>query len=300
MYSYIRGQQLEGTFPLDPSAGVWLTSAMRIYKGWGMPPESEFPYNGNLEDFPPDEPEGIDALAKQFRLSTYRRIRSQTEGKIILASELSFTASFNITDQWFDAENGVIKMPSADEEPTAGHSIHIIGYNDNASQFIFQNSWGTNWGDKGYGYMPYEFFEKNLSEAWYCPFPLWQPPTSTDECLFEIIWGLPDLLDNVLHGREIYDKTNDECVGWVFAVCRDGFLDIEELFVKPDYRSKGKGLRLAQMIKELSGELNLPLRIWVSHIDDEDNNIIRINKIAKYLDLSLQPSAERWAAYQIL
>jgi C1A family cysteine protease len=33
----------------------------------------------------------------------------------------------------------------------------IIGYDDNRQLFIFQNSWGTKWGDKGFCYIPYKY-----------------------------------------------------------------------------------------------------------------------------------------------
>jgi hypothetical protein len=33
------------------------------------------------------------------------------------------------------------------------HAVNIVGYNDNG--FIFKNSWGTDWGDNGYGYISF-------------------------------------------------------------------------------------------------------------------------------------------------
>ena len=32
------------------------------------------------------------------------------------------------------------------------------GYRHATRQFIFRNSWGSAWGDQGYGYLPYAFF----------------------------------------------------------------------------------------------------------------------------------------------
>ncbi len=35
-----------------------------------------------------------------------------------------------------------------------GHAVTIVGYNDHG--FIFKNSWGTQWGDDGYGYISFD------------------------------------------------------------------------------------------------------------------------------------------------
>ena len=42
--------------------------------------------------------------------------------------------------------------------PTSGHIMTIVGYDDKEQVFIIANSWGTEWGDNGYFYMDYEYF----------------------------------------------------------------------------------------------------------------------------------------------
>ena len=44
------------------------------------------------------------------------------------------------------------------------HAIALWGYDDNTRTFVFRNSWGTNWGTKGYGHMPYEYVYKYATE----------------------------------------------------------------------------------------------------------------------------------------
>ncbi|UJR18050.1 hypothetical protein I4U23_004951 [Adineta vaga] len=39
----------------------------------------------------------------------------------------------------------------------AFHTVVIVGYDRSAQHFIVRNSWGENWGDRGYFYMPYTF-----------------------------------------------------------------------------------------------------------------------------------------------
>ena len=48
-----------------------------------------------------------------------------------------------------------------------GHAVLVVGYDDATSRFKFNNRWATNWGGNGgYGYMPYDYFTANVSEAW--------------------------------------------------------------------------------------------------------------------------------------
>jgi C1A family cysteine protease len=39
-----------------------------------------------------------------------------------------------------------------------GHSMAIVGYDDEKKIFIIRNSWSDRWGDKGYFYIDYEYF----------------------------------------------------------------------------------------------------------------------------------------------
>ena len=42
-------------------------------------------------------------------------------------------------------------------ESAKGHTMVIVGYDDNDKTFTIANSWGNEWGDNGYFYMDYEF-----------------------------------------------------------------------------------------------------------------------------------------------
>ena len=47
---------------------------------------------------------------------------------------------------------------TSSEQILGGHAVAVVGYDDNLNggRFICRNSWGTNWGDHGYFYMPYQ------------------------------------------------------------------------------------------------------------------------------------------------
>lgn len=56
--------------------------------------------------------------------------------------------------------SGNIPLPSSAErrgQPLGGHAVALVGYDEPTQRFIFRNSWGTSWGDKGHGTLPYKY-----------------------------------------------------------------------------------------------------------------------------------------------
>ena len=55
------------------------------------------------------------------------------------------------------ASTGVMPLPAKDEKLLGGHAVAAVGFDDNKKCMIVRNSWGEDWGDNGYFYMPYKF-----------------------------------------------------------------------------------------------------------------------------------------------
>ena len=298
MYNYVRSRQLEGTYSNDPTIGCWVISSMRIAHGWGTPTETEWPYDTGR--WPPQEPAEIDKAAKAHRILAYQRVRTLDECKQVVASQhpVIIALEFNI-DDWQSAPAGLIPMPSQIAALTGAHSIALVGYDDEKELLYVRNSWGERWGDCGYGYIPYLYFERFQLEAWTLVTAGTPPILGSGQGIMQKTWGIADYLaPSPLHGFEIYDAANDEYVAWAFVVERDGFADIEEFFVRPSHRGRGLGRRIAEMIvgsAELSGR---QLRLWVSHADQSAVHKVPSTKILQQLHLTAQPTdACRWAPF---
>jgi C1A family cysteine protease len=54
-----------------------------------------------------------------------------------------------------------------DKAEILGHAVLVVGYSDIKEAFLFQNSYGKQWGDGGYGWLPYEFVLQDLAIDWW-------------------------------------------------------------------------------------------------------------------------------------
>ena len=68
----------------------------------------------------------------------------------------------NVEDNWDKIGTGTWKHSSGKAEP---HAMVIVGYDDAKKALKIANSWGTNWGENGYGWVDYDFFVKLIGET---------------------------------------------------------------------------------------------------------------------------------------
>lgn len=101
--------------------------------------------------------------AKDHQSITYSRLhRSIDSFKQCISEGLPFVFGFTVYDSFYSkdvAKTGMMTWPTPTEKSHGGHAVMAVGYDDSleGGRFIIRNSWGSEWGDKGYFYMPYDF-----------------------------------------------------------------------------------------------------------------------------------------------
>jgi C1A family cysteine protease len=56
----------------------------------------------------------------------------------------------------FPCYNGGVMFWVGSSTAPDGHCVSIVGYDDDKKHLIIRNSWGSDWGENGYCYMPYD------------------------------------------------------------------------------------------------------------------------------------------------
>jgi C1A family cysteine protease len=147
----------EGTYP---------RVAMKMLLNYGVSLETYWPYKPHQKDRPKT---GADKNAKIYRVKAYARLSGVDEMKRSLMINGPFLAGVEVFASWFTqsaSKTGIIPIPKKNDELQGGHAICIMGYDEAKKTFKFKNSWSAGWGDKGYGYLKYEYLEKYCSDAW--------------------------------------------------------------------------------------------------------------------------------------
>jgi hypothetical protein len=160
---------------------------------------------------------------------------------------------------------------------------------------------GSGWGQNSVGYLPYEYFEAYLSDAWFY-YPIKQGrwrPEQTDQPSTQRVMIFNNTLGNPSAIIDLWNWADDIRVAWCFMTYRDGYLDIEDFFVRPDFYGSPHQARLIEAVFELAAQQDLRLRLWIAHADISSRaaNFKLINDFVRAASFKVVRSPYPWAAY---
>ncbi len=137
--------------------GSYISDALDLVVDSGCDTLSAFPYvNGDFTTQPDTD---SFQRAERFPGLTWNTLAvSETSFKNELAGGNAIIVAISVLPD-FDSLNGSTNLVyDSDSGSSRGrHAVAIIGYNDVDDTFKFINSWGTSWGNGGYGQMAYSF-----------------------------------------------------------------------------------------------------------------------------------------------
>lgn len=141
---------------LGTDAGSSLDTCSRVFFKDGACKEELWPYDPDQIFVRPPIEAWNDASTRKIkeRVSVPQDLDAI---KQCLAEGYPVIFGMNLYNQFENAPNGVVRMPRCFERSIGGHALMIVGYDDENQWFIVRNSWGTDWGDKGYAKIPYKY-----------------------------------------------------------------------------------------------------------------------------------------------
>ena len=158
LYVYWFARFLMGTTAYD--SGVNNRSMLKALNQYGWCDEGLRPYT--ISEFAQRPSDECLAQAKSRRITSYLSV-AQDLGvmKACLAVDRKpIVYGFTVYDSFETSEalrTGVVPMPKASDGVLGGHDVLLVGYDDTRAAFRFRNSWGEDYGERGYGWMPYAY-----------------------------------------------------------------------------------------------------------------------------------------------
>lgn len=175
LFIYYNERDMEGSVNID--AGAAIRDGMKSVNTVGVCKETDWPYD--ISKFTEKPPESCYTEAQGLKSKKYAKANTELDQlKAYIKSGFPIIFGFIVFESFESEEvskTGKMPMPQPDEPRLGGHAVLMCGYDDVSQCFIVRNSWGSDWGDKGYFYMPYEF----VNTPGYCD-DFWVMYTVTD------------------------------------------------------------------------------------------------------------------------
>lgn len=167
--------------------GAYLRETLKALVLFGVPPEEYWPYTDQDLDFDIEPPAFCYSFGQRYHVMKYYRLDPPATPKDVLldrikttlATQLPAVFGFTVYSSVRQAGNdGKIPIPCLKERSLGGQAVVAVGYDDDmkiknacnwetTGALLFQNSWGSEWGDSGYGWLPYEYVLKGLAVDWW-------------------------------------------------------------------------------------------------------------------------------------
>ncbi len=165
--------------------GGFLRTTMGAMVLFGVPPEDYWQYTDDEEKFDIEPPAFCYAFAQNYQTIKYFRhdapgiskngLLEQIKSYLVSGHPLMF--GFSVYASIREAEKtGRIPFPSQKEKIVGGHAVMAVGYDDRmkiknpyskketTGALLIRNSWGETWGEKGYGWLPYDYVLSGLAQ----------------------------------------------------------------------------------------------------------------------------------------
>jgi C1A family cysteine protease len=165
------------------NAGVDLRTTFKGLVRFGAPPEAYWPYE--VDRFRLDPTDAfLFSYGQDFEGIRYLRLDASDGEKSLRVVKSYLAAGFVIAfgfsvPRSLTAEGDISFRPQFDSI-LGGQSVLAVGYDDgrriasDTGAILVRSSWGTGWGENGYGWLPYSFVKNEFAaDFWTAIRPTW-------------------------------------------------------------------------------------------------------------------------------
>ena len=181
-FIYYNERVIEGTIEQD--SGATLRDGVKVLHKLGVCSEDDCPYDTDRFFLQPSVKSYLDA--QKHKAVKYRKVMQNDTIFSALTMGYPVVFGFSVYESFEDpngvGKTGIATMPKKSERLLGGHAVMLCGYNivNNKVRFLVRNSWGTEWGNKGYFWMGFDYvMNPNLCSDFWTIERITNPPISS-------------------------------------------------------------------------------------------------------------------------
>jgi C1A family cysteine protease len=134
-------------------AGTMVKAAVDVARKTGVALMDDLPFHIQTKMYVGQENTFYASCAQRKIAAYFNLHKNVSSWKTWLAGNGPILAAFNVDSSWDNAGSNQGKIDTFHPDTVrGGHAICIVGYRADG-RFIVRNSWGTSWGDNGFGYL---------------------------------------------------------------------------------------------------------------------------------------------------
>ncbi len=172
VYNQIVPSDEHGKHKSKCDIGAYILEALHFMKRKGTVYIKDFPFDGQCESRPDED---LQEEGKGFTIKNYTRINfsDQDNAKVrktreSLVNNMPVIIAMEILHnfKYGDHTNYIWNPEKGNKQAAGAHAMVVVGYDDELQLFEILNSWGTQWGNKGFLHIPYDVFQKYVKEMY--------------------------------------------------------------------------------------------------------------------------------------
>ena len=164
LFVYYNSRLFDNSYKDD--VGTYIRDGLKAASRYGICEERLWPYDEEKFDDQPSPDCYVDA--SQRLVTKYEILYSLRDMIEVLNNNQPIVVGMIVYDSFMElgAINPVVKLPTQYDLLSGSHAVVILGYNLSKQMFLAKNSFGTNWGDNGYFWIPFEYIRTEAFEKW--------------------------------------------------------------------------------------------------------------------------------------
>lgn len=178
LYLYYKARELIGTTGYD--SGARIRDGLKVMQQNGcctigryiVKKEEGYIVTLDSDRFREKPTSEADENAPEHKITSYYRVMTKNQLKQALTEGIPVAMGIEIYNSFESdvvAKTGIVPMPDkAVEYSLGGHAVAAYGYKtiNNVEYIIIRNSWGKEWGDQGFCYIPMDFIGRYVTDMW--------------------------------------------------------------------------------------------------------------------------------------